>query len=444
MLDEAEIAAARKVANEKMARIIAHGGAKSQTIAVIGGGIAGITAAVEAAETGFDVILLEKGPALGGRVTRLNRYFPKLCHPTCGLEINYQRIKNNPRIKLMTMSEVTNVTGSRGDYKLQVKSMPRHVNAKCTACGDCAAVAKTKVANEFNYGLDKISAAYLPHEHAFPMRYVIAPQVVGKAEGKRIKEACKYDAIDLDEKETTFDLNAGAIIWATGWRPYDAAKIEVYSYSRSADIINNVEMERLANFDGPTAGKIVRPSDGQPAKKVAMIQCAGSRDNNHLAYCSMICCLGSLKHAAYVREQYEDAQIDIYYIDIRAHDKMSSFYERVRNDPNINFIKSKPGSIVVGEDGKPVVCGEYTIDREIYRNSYDLVVLATGMEPDRDNGSKAPQDLEKDEYGFVVAALVDDGGQFCAGVASGPVDVALSTQSATAAALKAIQAIKAV
>ena len=443
----AEIAAARKLASDKLAKIIdansTSQGPKSQTIAVIGGGIAGITAALEAAETGFDVILLEKSPNLGGRVTRLNRYFPKLCHPTCGLEINYQRIKKNSRIKLMTMSEVTNVAGKRGDYKLQIKSTPRFVNAKCTACGDCAKIATTNVPNEYNYGLDTVKSAHLPHEHAFPMRYVIAPVVVGTPEGEAIKKACKYDAVDLDEKETIIELNAGAIIWATGWRPYDAAKIEVYSYSRSADIINNVEMERLANYDGPTQGKIVRPSDGAPAKKVAMIQCAGSRDKNHLSYCSMICCLGSLKHAAYVREQYEEAQIDIYYIDIRAHDKMSSFYERVRNDPNINFIKSKPGHILVGDNGKPLVCGEHTTSRELYRSSYDLVVLATGMEPDRDRALSEADDLEEDEHGFVIPALGGDGGQFSAGVASGPVDVALSAQSATAAALKAIQAVKA-
>jgi quinone-modifying oxidoreductase subunit QmoA len=201
-------------------------------------------------------------------------------------------------------------------------------------------------------------------------------------------------------------------------------------------------MERLANHDGPTGGRIVRPSDGEPAKKVAMIQCAGSRDINHLPYCSMICCLASLKHAAYLRELYADAEVDIYYIDIRAHDKMSSFYERIRNDPQVNFIKSKPGHIVVGEDGRPTVCGERTVDREIYRNAYDLVVLATGMEPSLGAGFAAPAELEKDDYGFVVPALGDDGGQFSAGVASGPIDVALSTQSATAAALKAIQAVR--
>lgn len=419
------------------------GAPKSQTIAVVGGGIAGITAAVEAAEMGYDVVLLEKGPSLGGRVTKLNRYFPKLCHPTCGLEINYQRIKKNPRIKVLTMSEVQDVSGARGNYALTVKKSPRFVNANCTACGACGEVAESEVDNSFNYGMDKVKGAYLAQEHAFPMRYIIAPEIIGTPEADKIKDSCKYNAVELEQQEETFELNAGAIIWATGWRPYNASKLEVYSYDQCSDIISNVEMERLAAHDGPTDGKVVRPSDGEPAKRVAMIQCAGSRDINHLPYCSMICCLASLKHAVYVREQYPDAQVDIYYIDIRAHDKMSSFYDRVQGDPGINFIKSKPGHIVVGEDGKPLVCGEQVIGRDIYQTSYDLVVLATGMETTRAPGAAQPEDMEQDEYGFLIPGWGDEGGQFSAGVAGGPFDVALSTQSATAAALKAIQAVRA-
>ena len=423
----------------------AQDGPKSQTILVVGGGIAGITAALEAAETGYDVILLEKNPFLGGRVTRLNRYFPKLCHPTCGLEINYQRIRKNPRIKLMTMTEVTDVAGTRGDYRVSIKSGPRYITDACTACGKCAEVAETEVPNPFNYGMDKVKAAYLPHEQAFPMKYVLAPEVVGTPEAEKIRDACPYGAVDLEAKVEEGELNVGAIIWATGWKPYDASRLEVYAYDESPDVINNVEMERLANHDGPTGGKIVRPSNGEPVKRVAMIQCAGSRDTNHLPYCSMICCLGSLKHAAYVREQYDDAEVDIYYIDIRAHDKMSAFYERVKRDPKIRFIKSKPGHIEIGEDGRPLVCGEKTVGREIYKEPYDLVVLATGMEPSLPKDFAPEAGLVRDEYGFVVpAANVGDGsGQFSAGVAGGPFDVALSTQSATAAALKAIQAVRA-
>ncbi|MBF0093766.1 MAG: CoB--CoM heterodisulfide reductase iron-sulfur subunit A family protein, partial [Alphaproteobacteria bacterium] len=285
---------------------------RSQTILVVGGGISGVTTALEAAEAGYEVVILEKSASLGGRVAQLNRYFPKLCHPSCGLEINFQRIRKNPRVKVVTMSTVAGVKGARGDYTVTVSTAPRYVKPNCTACGDCAKASETKVPNPFDYGLGDVGSAYLPHEMAFPMRYVVAPQVIGTPEADKIKAACKYDAIDLGDKETTFDINVGAIVWATGWQPYGAGKISPYRYDYLKDVITNVEMERLAARNGPTEGRIVRPSDGKEPKTVALIQCAGSRDLNHLAYCSRICCLASMKHAAYVREQYADATVDIY------------------------------------------------------------------------------------------------------------------------------------
>jgi len=414
----------------------------SQTILVVGGGIAGITAAVESAETGYDVILLEQGPSLGGRVARFNRYFPKLCHPGCGLEINYQRIRKNPRIKVVTLARVTSLTGQAGDYSVLVKTSPRYVNEKCTACGDCAKVSQVEVPNTFNYDMDTISAAHLPHEHAYPPRYVISPQVIGTPEAEKIRDACKYGAVDLDETEAFIELKVGAIIWATGWKPYDAARITPYAYTASPDIINNVEMERLAAHDGPTGGKILRPSNGEPARRIALVQCAGSRDTNHLPYCSRICCLGSLKHAAYIREQYADATVDIYYIDIRAHDKLEAFYTRVKTDPQVNFIKSKPAHIRFEDDGTPVLCGEDTISREIYARAYDLVVLAVGMEPSTLRDTCKADMGRVDDYGFIVPMPGDATGMASAGVAAAPLDVSMSVQSATAAALSAIQAVR--
>ncbi|UCH75706.1 MAG: CoB--CoM heterodisulfide reductase iron-sulfur subunit A family protein [Rhodospirillales bacterium] len=420
---------------------MANQGPTSQTILVVGGGIAGITAAVEAAETGYEVILLERGPALGGRVAQLNRYFPKLCHPTCGLEINYQRIRKLKNLRVVTMASVAEIKGNKGNYAVAVRVAPRYVTANCTACGACAEASEMEVDSAFDYGLSKTKAAYLPHEHAFPMRYIVAPEAIGTPAAEKIKAACKYDAVDLEDQGETFDVACGAVIWATGWEPYDPVKLESYSYSLSPDIITNVQMERLANHDGPTAGRIVRPSNGEPVKKVAMIQCAGSRDHNHLPYCSRICCLGSLKHAAYVREQYADAEVDIYYIDLRAHDKLEAFYQRVAADPQVNFIKSKPASIEIDDDGYPVLHGEDTITRELYDRPYDLVVLATGMKPAAADGCAPPMSVEQDEYGFLVPSLNGDGGIFPAGVAAGPLDVSMSVQSATAAALKAIQAV---
>ena len=417
-------------------------GPASQTILVVGGGIAGVTAALEAAEAGQDVILIERDASLGGRVTKLNRYFPKLCHPTCGLEINYQRIRKNPRLRVMTMCEVTGVSGARGAYAASIRRHPRFVNERCTACGECAKATETMVVNPFNYGLDRVKAAYLPHEHAFPMRYVVAPEAIAAGEGEKLKAACVYGALDPGDKGEDFDLHVGAVIWATGWKPYDPNNLDGYSYGHSRDIVTNVEMERLAAHDGPTRGKILRPSNGEPAKKVALIHCAGSRDLNHLPYCSRICCLGSLKHAAYVREQYADAEVHIYYIDIRAHDKLEAFYNRIRSDPQVTFIKSKPAHIRIGDDGRPVLHGERTIEREIYSEPYDLVVLATGMQPSAISGYRPALDIAADEYGFLVPREGDGAGIFSAGVAAGPLDVSMSVQSATAAALKAVQAVR--
>ncbi|MGE5546783.1 MAG: FAD-dependent oxidoreductase [Solirubrobacterales bacterium] len=412
---------------------------RSRTIMVVGGGIAGVTAAVEAAEAGHDVVLIEKTATLGGRVAQMNKYFPKLCHPTCGLEINYQRIKKSKRISLFTMSTVAAIKGGAGNYTVTVKTQPRHVKTNCTACGDCAQAAESEVPNAHNYNMDKVKAAYLPHTMAFPMRYVVDSSVVGTPEGEKIKAACKVGAIDLDEKEGSFDLQVGAIIWATGWRPYPAENLTAYRWADIPNVVTNVEMERLASPDGPTKGKIVRPSDGAEPKRVALIQCAGSRDLNHLAYCSRICCLASMKHAAYVREQYADATVDVYYIDIRAHDKLESFVQRLKRDPQVRFVKSKPARIEMGADGNPVVCGENTLTREVYAEAYDLVVLATGMQPSLAAGGKPEIAAEFDDYGFVFP----EGESIGAGVATGALDVSMSVQSATAAALKAIRVVSA-
>ena len=411
----------------------------STTILIVGGGIAGISAAVEAAEVGFDVVLVEREASLGGRVARLNRYFPKLCHPACGLEINYQRLRNNPRVRVITMAEVAAIEGQVGDYRITLSTRPRYVTSACTACGDCSRAAESEVADAFNYGLAKVPAAYLPESQAYPLRYVIAPEIIGTPEAAAIKDACRYGAVDLDEQPGSIELAAGAVIWATGWRPYDAGRIEAYGYGRLANVITNVEMERLAAPEGPTQGRILRPSDGAEARRVALIQCAGSRDLNHLPYCSRICCMASFKHAAYVREQYADASVDIYYIDIRADNKLEAFNRRVADDDRIRLIKSKPGAIEEDADKNPVVKGEDTLRRELYGNAYDLVVLAVGMQPNAALEAP-PLALSQDDYGFIVPEL--ERGQITAGVAAGPLDVSMSVQSATAAALRAIQALQ--
>jgi quinone-modifying oxidoreductase subunit QmoA len=202
--------------------------ATNQTIMVVGGGISGLTAAIEAAECGKQVILLEKNPSVGGRITQLYKYFPKMCYPTCGLEINLRRLKASKNIRLLTMVEVGDVAGEAGNYKVSVTVQPRFVNEKCTACGDCAKDIETEFEDEYNYGMTKRKGVYLAHKMAYPQRYVIDPRVIGTTDADKAKAACKYDAVDLDMQEQTMELTVGAIIWATGWRPYDAAKIQLW------------------------------------------------------------------------------------------------------------------------------------------------------------------------------------------------------------------------
>ena len=402
-----------------------------------------MTAALEAAECGKEVILVEKLATVGGRTSRLYRYFPKMCHPTCGLEINLRRLKAqqaNGRIRVMTMTEVTAVNGSRGNYQVSLKVSPRFVNEKCTACGDCARAVSTEIDDAWEYKLKKTKAAYLPHNMAHPQRFVLDPSIVGGACGEAAKAACKVGAIDLGMQEENVSISVGAVIWATGWKPYDAAKIEPYGYDRFANVITSLEFERLADPHGPTGGKLLRPSDGKEAKNIAFIQCAGSRDENHLRHCSRICCMASLKQTHYVREAYPDAsgKSTIYYIDIRAIDRFEDFYQNVQKDPTVSFIKSKVARIAEDKEGNPVLHGVDTEGYHRYATPHDLVVLAVGMEPEA-NSIKLPADIVTDSSGFIEGSK--DLGMFGAGSAASPLDVNRATQSATAAALRAIQVI---
>jgi len=415
--------------------------ATTETVIVVGGGISGMTAALEAAECGTQVVLLERNPSLGGRTAMLYRYFPKLCHPTCGLEINLRRLKASRNLRVLTMAEVIGVAGRRGDYRVTVRLCPRYVNERCTACGDCAEAIAAEIPNPFNYGLDRIKAAYLPHAMAYPQRYVLDPSIVGTPDGEKAKNACKYDAIDLSMQEETIELAAGAVIWATGWKPYDAAKIQPYGYGEFTNVITSVEFERLADPHGPTGGKLARPSDGREAKNIAFIQCAGSRDENHLRHCSRICCMASLKHTQYLREAYgDDARSTIYYIDIRAIDRFEDFYQKVRSDATVKFVKSKVARIVQSvKTGDLTLHGVDTEGYHRYAAEHDLVVLAIGMEPET-NGIRLPADVIVDSSGFIEGSA--DGGQQGAGAAASPYDVNRATQSATAAALRAIRIVR--
>jgi quinone-modifying oxidoreductase, subunit QmoA len=399
----------------------------NKKVLVVGGGISGITTAIEIAEVGHEVVLIEKLPYLGGKVVKFHEYFPKLCPPYCGLEINFRRIKQNPRIEVLTQTELLKIEGKKGNYKASLKSLPEYINHNCTACGACASVCPVERNNEFNYNLDKTKAIYLPHELAFPFQYFIDDSVCKKEECAKCQEVCKYDAIHLDASEKTTEIEVSSIVYATGWQPYDANKIEILSYGKHKDIITNVEFERLVAPNGPTNGKLLKPSNGEKPKNVVFVQCAGSRDENHLPYCSAVCCSASLKHALIVRKRLPEARVRIFYIDLRVTGRNEDFLNKVKDDGGIELIKGKAGKIDIAE-GKILITAEDIAAKKRIKTNADLVVLATGIVPE------TMSNLETDEFGFL-----NNNGIISAGCAKRPMDVSASLKDATSAALKAIQ-----
>ena len=339
------------------------------------------------------------------------------------------------------MAEVIGVTGTRGDYTRDGAASAR---ATSTSTAPPAATAPRRstaeIPNPFNYGLDRIKAAYLPHAMAYPQRYVLDPSIVGTPDGEKAKAACKYGAIDLAMQEETIELKAGAVIWATGWKPYDAAKIQPYGYGRFAERRSPASSSSASPIrtGRPAAGSL-RPSDGKEAKNIAFIQCAGSRDENHLRHCSRICCMASLKQTQYVREAYgDDAQVD------------DLLHRHPRDRPLRGFLPegaARPDGEVRQVQGRAHRAGRQ--DRRPDRCTASTPRATTATRPSttsscwrsawspRPTASRCPTDVIVDSSGFIEGSA--DGGQQGAGAAASPLDVNRAVQSATAAALRAIQ-----
>jgi len=409
----------------------------SNSILVVGGGFSGLTAAIEAAELGYDVYIIEKTPFLGGRVAQLNKYFPKLCPPSCGLEIQFQRIRNNPRIKFFTQAELVSVSGNKGQYKAKVCIQPRHTVPHSVELGLLADTLEGEVPSEFEFGLTKRKALYRSMPFAFPGRYVLEPEALSTKDKIRIANAA---GCLLDEAPRELELDVGAIVIATGWKPYDVTKLANLGAGAIKNCVTNMQLERLASPFGPTQGVVKRPFDGRAPRSVAFVQCAGSRDQNHLNFCSYICCMASLKQALYLSEQDPGMQITIFYIDLRTPGRYMNVLDKVKAAPNVRFIKGKVADITEdGATGNVTLTAEDAVRGEKLTLTYDMVVLATGMQPTL-AGAHLPLPVSVDEDGFVVSG--EEAGIFVAGCARMPLDVMRSAQSGTSAAMKAVQTVK--
>jgi quinone-modifying oxidoreductase subunit QmoA len=402
---------------------------------VVGAGISGITAALEAAEAGRAVVLIERDGAVGGRVSRIHHYFPKMCPPSCGMEINLRRLEHNPNVRVLTGTTVKAATSTPSGWRVTLETAPAYVNDRCTTCGDCSPVCPAKVKDPFNMEMSEVPAIRLPHPNAWPKRFVL-DRAACPSGCKACVEACSYGAIDLAATPMEETIEVGAVVVATGWHPYPLENLPELGGGVLPDVIANVQMERLASPSGPTAGKIVRPSDGQPPKRVAFVQCAGSRDVNHLPYCSAVCCLASLKQATYVKEQLPDSEVTIFYIDRRAPGRNEDVLTAAEALEGVHLVKGKVGK-VERRNGCMVLRAEDVERGAINEAEADLVVLATGMVPNlRDD--QLPFSVLKDEDGFGLDS--NEAGLAVAGVARRPEDVASSVRDATGAAAKAIVA----
>lgn len=402
---------------------------------VVGAGIAGITTTLEAAEAGQPVVLVERDPSVGGRVLKNHQYFPKLCPPSCGMELNTRRLEKSPNVRVLVRSQLTAAQKSEAGWRVTIKTSPQYVTSACTACGACTPVCPAKVVDPFNLNLGQVAAIRLPHAEAWPRRHVL-DRAACPAGCRACADACKVPgAINLDAKETHEELEASAVVVATGWNPYPVEKLTELGGGLLPDVISNVHLERLAAPAGPTAGKIVKPSNGVAPKRVAFVQCAGSRDVKHLPYCSAVCCMASTKQAMYVKEQLPETQVTVYYIDRRTPGRNELMLSKAEAK-GVKFVKGKVGKVAAGKDSGLVLHLEDVDAGRLTSAEVDLVVLATGMVPS--GQGELPISMTRDPDGFAL----DDRAQrlFAAGVARRPEDVAASVRDATGAAAKALSA----
>lgn len=408
-------------------------------VLVIGGGISGISTAVEASQAGCEVILVEREPWLGGRVAQMHQYFPKLCPPSCGLEIHLKQLRTSPRIQVHTEARVLSLSRDGQAIQARIGLAPRRVDDRCTTCGACAAACPAERRDTFNQGLGTTRALWRPHPLSWPERYALdGAACLGPSCGRCVA-ACPMKAIHLDAAPREIQVRVSSVVWATGWDPYDGARLEGLGQGALPDVVSSLALERMAALGGPTKGRIQRPSDGQPPRSVAFVQCAGSRDQDHLPHCSGVCCMGSLKQARYLWAQDPHIQVWFFHIDVRAPGRHDLFFAEIKKNPDFHLVKGKVARIRQVEGALRVeaedVLGAGRLDQEV-----DLVVLATGLVP---NGARGTEGLVPalDPWGFGLDPQPEPG-VVVTGCARRPMDVASCTRDATAAALRALQATR--
>ncbi len=419
---------------------------------VIGGGVAGIQAALDLGDTGYQVYLVEKSPSIGGRMAQIDKTFPTMDCSICILAPKMSDAGRHPKIELLANSEVLEVSGYIGNFKVKVKKKPRYIKKECTACGDCVKVCPVEVPNEFEEGLTYRKAIYIPFAQAVPAVYLIDEKSclgIGDNTCAKCKEVCGPDAIDFTAKEEIVELDVGTIIVATGVDVFDPAALTEYGYMKYPNVITSMEFERIINAGGPTGGHLVRPSDMKLPTNVAFIQCIGSRslsEKKGHPYCSNVCCMNTIKDCLLIKEHWPEIKLYVFYMDIRAFGKgFEDLYKRAKK-AGVVFIRGLPGEVTENKENHNLILfGEDLTSNKFYKMETDLLVLSVGIEPRTDSSViQRLLTLSKTSDGFFMEAHpklkpVDTptGGVFLAGCAEGPKDIKDSVTQASAAAGRA-------
>ena len=421
---------------------------------VIGGGIAGIQTALDIADAGYKVDIVEKTPSIGGRMSQLDKTFPTLDCSACILTPKMVEAAAHENITIHTYSEVENVSGFVGNFTVDIRKKARFVNMdKCTGCGICQEKCPSKKPlNEFNRGLNKRSAIYTPFAQAIPNVPVIdAANCIKMKTGKCgiCEKFCQAGAIDYTQKDEIITEKYGAIVVATGFDTINLDKYGEYAYNESKDVITSLELERVMNAAGPTKGHLERLSDGKAPKEIVFIQCVGSRcsDDRGKPYCSKICCMYTAKHAMLIRDKYPDTNVTVFYIDVRTPGKnFDEFYRRAVEDYGVNYIKGQVGKVAPQSDGSLLVHGVDLLENKQILKKADMVVLATAIEPNPDVRKIATMlTASIDTNNFLTEAHPKlrpvespTAGVFLSGVCQGPKDIPETVAQAGAAAVKVI------
>ncbi len=420
-------------------------------VLVVGGGIAGIHAALELADAGFYVYIVEKTAGIGGTMAQLDKTFPTDDCASCIILPKLVECGRNRNIELLTLSQVESVSGSAGHFKVKVKQKPRYIDTdKCIACGICSQKCPISMDDEFNLNISKKKAVYIKYDQSVPLKYAIDPGAciyfsLGKC--KACEKFCPTGAVNFLQTDTNLEIKVGAVILAPGFKPFDPSAHDFYGYPKIRDAVTSMEYERLLSVSGPNRGSLMRPSDNTEPKKIAWILCVGSRNHNGCgnSYCSSICCMASVKQSMASIDHIHGHILDrtIFFMDLRSHGKESEKYFEKAKQEDINFVRAMPHTIEAAKNGMGVRLRYMTRQGQLINETFDMVILSIGFEAPKNIGTLAKKfNIQLDTHNFAQSSCFEpvtcnQKGIYAIGAFQSPKAISRSVVQASAAAASA-------